>query len=457
MLENIVGLKQGTMKRILVLGTGLSATYLISYLETYCDRQQHVLTLADQNLETAALKKTSTRTRLVTLDVTSENALAELIKASDLVVSMLPARFHPSVARLCLSYKVHLATASYLSTEMEELHQEAVNNDLIFLNECGLDPGIDHLSAMQMLDKIRFKGGKITRFESFTGGLVAPDCEDNPWRYKFTWNPRNVVLAGSGGAVRFIHNNEYKYIPYHRVFRRTEMVDIPQYGRFEGYANRDSLKYREIYGLQDVATMYRGTFRRPGFSKAWNCFVQLGATDDSYILENSKNLTNRQFVNTFLSYHPTDSIELKLRQYLKIDQDDVDLWEKLESTGIFSNDKVELENATPAQMLQAILEKCWTMKPEDRDMIVMWHKISYTLNQQEYRLESSLVCEGKDANHTAMAKTVGLPLAIACTLLIEDKIAQRGCMLPIHPEFYNPILKNLESQGIRFIEQVTEA
>jgi saccharopine dehydrogenase-like NADP-dependent oxidoreductase len=443
------------MKSILVLGTGLSATYLIDYLEQYCDQHHYVLTLADQTLQIAASKKKSERTQLASIDVTSPELLEKLLEGNDLVVSMLPARFHLNVARLCLKLGIHLATASYLSNEMQALNDEVKSKDLLFLNECGLDPGIDHLSAMQILNTIRAEGGEITSFESFTGGLVAPDCEDNPWRYKFTWNPRNVVLAGSGGAVRFIHNNQYKYIPYHRVFRRTEMVHIPEYGRFEGYANRDSLKYREIYGLDKVETMYRGTFRRPGFSKAWNCFVQLGATDDSYILENSEHLTNRQFINTFLAYHPTDSIELKLRQYLKIDQDDVDLWEKLVSTGIFTDDKVGIPNATPAQMLQAILEKCWTMKPTDRDMIVMWHKIGYTLDTKQYLVESSLVCEGEDAHHTAMAKTVGLPLAIACKLILENKITQRGCILPIHPEIYTPVLKELESFGIVFKEQTT--
>ena len=158
---------------------------------------------------------------------------------------------------------------------MMSLDEDVKKKNLIFLNECGLDPGIDHLSAMKLLDEIRDSGGEIIEFESFTGGLVTPDSEDNPWRYKFTWNPRNVVLAGNGGAVKFIHNGKYKYIPYHKVFRRTEIVEIDGYGKFEGYANRDSLKYRETYGLNNVKTMYRGTFRRPGFSKAWNCFVQL--------------------------------------------------------------------------------------------------------------------------------------------------------------------------------------
>ncbi len=438
------------MKQVLVLGAGLSATYLIAYLEEHASKEQWSLTVADRDLDLVNSKCKSSATKRLALDIQDKDNVRNHIASADLVVSMLPAFLHIHIAKICVEESVHLATASYLSEEIKALHNTALNKDLVFLNECGLDPGIDHLSAMQMIDTIRNKGGQITEFESFTGGLIAPDCEDNPWKYKFTWNPRNVVLAGSGGAVKFIQEGKYKYIPYHRVFRRTEIVDIEGYGKFEGYANRDSLSYREVYGLQNVKTMYRGTFRRPGFSKAWNAFVQLGATDDSYQLENSEHMTNRDFINTFLAYHPTDSVELKLRQYLKIDQDDVSLWERIESTGIFSDDKVGLPNATPAQMLQKILEKSWALKEDDRDMIVMWHKVTYNLKGESQVSTSSLVCEGESRKETAMAKTVGLPLAIACKLILKGEITQRGCILPIAEEFYVPILNELKDYGIAF-------
>jgi len=263
-----------------------------------------------------------------------------------------------------------------------------------------------------------------------------------------------VILAGTGGAVKFIHNGKYKYIPYQKVFRRTEIVEIDGYGKFEGYANRDSLKYRQTYGLNDVKTMYRGTFRRPGFSKAWNCFVQLGATDDSYQLPFSKGLTHRDFINTFLPYHPSDSIELKFKSYLNISQDDIYLWEKIDSTGIFSDEKITINNGSPAQILQHILEKKWSLKNEDRDMIVMWHKLKYTTKDGKHKnVQSSLVCEGENRKFTAMAKTVGMPLAIACKLILTKKISQTGCLLPTHSEFYRPILKELENNGIKFIEK----
>jgi len=442
------------MKKIVVFGAGLSATYLIQYLEENAQASGWKLTIVDRDIELAKSKCSFPNTVCIELDINDNEKVAAEIAGSSLVVSMLPASLHITIAKMCLAQGIHLATASYLSDEIEELETEVSKKGLIFLNECGLDPGIDHLSAMKLLNDIRARGNKIIEFESFTGGLVAPDCEDNPWKYKFTWNPRNAVLAGSGGAVKFIHSGQYKFIPYHRVFRRTELVTIDGYGKFEGYANRDSLKYRETYGLSDVKTMFRGTFRRPGFSKAWNCFVQLGATDDSYILPHSASMTHRDFTNTFLAYHPTDSVELKLKSYLRIEQDDIYLWEKLESTNMFSDVAIGLEkDSTPAQILQHILEKKWSLKDTDRDMIVMWHKVSYTDGAKEGCIESSLVCEGEDRVHTAMAKTVGLPLAIACKLILNGEIEHVGCVLPTTPDFYIPILRELADLGIKFVEK----
>jgi saccharopine dehydrogenase-like NADP-dependent oxidoreductase len=440
--------------KVVIFGAGLSSTYLIKYLEENASYHNWIITVADKDPSNLKNRVISKNTKTILFDIHDEKTLNELIKEANLAISMLPARLHLPIAKKCIQHNTHLATASYLSPEIKELDKIAKAKNLLFLNECGLDPGIDHLSAMKLLDEIRENGGKITEFESFTGGLIAPECEDNPWRYKFTWNPRNVILAGTGGAVKFIHNGKYKYIPYQKVFRRTEIVEIDGYGKFEGYANRDSLKYRETYGLNNVNTMYRGTFRRPGFSKAWNCFVQLGATDDSYQLPFSKGLTHRDFINTFLPYHPSDSIELKFKSYLNISQDDIYLWEKIDSTGIFSDEKITINNGSPAQILQHILEKKWSLKNEDRDMIVMWHKLKYTTKDGKHKnVQSSLVCEGENRKFTAMAKTVGMPLAIACKLILTKKISQTGCLLPTHSEFYRPILKELENNGIKFIEK----
>jgi saccharopine dehydrogenase (NAD+, L-glutamate forming) len=375
-----------------------------------------------------------------------------LIQTHDLVISMLPAHMHVEVAKDCLAFGKHMVTASYISPAMEELDQEVRAKNLVFMNECGLDPGIDHMSAMKVIDQIRAQGGKMLLFESFTGGLIAPESDTNLWHYKFTWNPRNVVLAGQGGAAEFIQEGTYKYIPYHRLFRRTEFLDIEGHGRFEAYANRNSLKYRSIYGLEDILTLYRGTIRHVGFSKAWNMFVQLGMTDDSYRIPNSENLTYKEFVNLFLPYSPTDSVALKLRHNLKIDQDDL-MWGKLEELDLFNTEKtIGIKNASPAMALQKILMDQWTLQPKDKDMIVMYHKFGYEVNGVKKQIDSNMVLIGEDQTNTAMAKTVGLPVAIAALKILNGVIKNPGVQLPIHKEVYTPILEELEQYGVLFQE-----
>jgi len=299
-------------------------------------------------------------------------------------------------------------------------------------------------------------GGTMHIFESFTGGLIAPESDNNPWNYKFTWNPRNVVLAGQGSAAKFIQEGQYKYIPYNKLFRRTEVIEIEGYGKFEGYANRDSLKYRDVYNLQNIPTIYRGTLRRKGFSKSWNVFIEIGATDDSYILEGSKDMTKRDFINSFLPYNPTDSVELKLRHYLKIDQDDP-IFEKLVWLGIFDKDRVDIsEDVTPAQFLQKILEQKWQLDPDDKDMIVMWHKLVYKINGDFKEINSHMIAIGEDQTYTAMSNTVGLPLAICAKMMLNGTIALTGVQIPIKKEIYNPILTELENYGINFQEKNIE-
>ena len=287
-------------RNILLFGAGKSTAYIIDYLVNRLVKENLALTIVDQDI-TAIQKSLPTSERIVlkSLDIHNSEARKGLIEKATIVISMLPVRLHYLIAQDCLTFKKHLVTASYVSDELKQLHSNVEQEGLIFLNEVGLDPGIDHMSAMHMLDQIRAEGGKILLFESFTGGLVAPENDDNLWNYKFTWNPRNVVLAGQGGAAKFIQEGTYKYIPYHKLFRRTEFIEIEDYGKFEVYANRDSLWYREAYGLANVLTLYRGTIRRVGFSKAWNFFIQLGLTDDSFTLENSKGMSYRAFLNLF--------------------------------------------------------------------------------------------------------------------------------------------------------------
>ena len=441
------------MRNILVIGAGKSCSYLTDYLQKKSTAEKLHITIADISLENAqSSARNHANSTALQFDVFNEVQRRDEIEKADIVVSMLPARFHVEVAKDCLHFKKHMVTASYISPEMKALNDEAVKKGLVFMNEIGVDPGIDHMSAMEVIDRISNLGAKIILFESFTGGLVAPESDNNLWNYKFTWNPRNVVLAGQGGAAMFIQEGTYKYIPYHKLFRRTEFLTLNGNGKFEAYANRDSLKYRGIYGLEDIRTMYRGTIRKVGFSRAWNIFIQLGMTDDSYTIEDSESMSYRDFVNLFLAYSPNDSVELKLRLSLKIDQDDL-IWNKLLELDIFSNQKtITLEKATPAQILQFILCQSWSLETNDKDMIVMYHKFGYELNNKKYQIESNMVCVGEDQTYTAMAKTVGLPLAIATLAILNSKIKVVGVQLPINKNIYNPILEELIEYGIKFNE-----
>jgi len=441
------------MRKILVVGAGKSTSYLIDYFLEKSGQENLHLTIGDIHPEgIASAIKNHGACCVMHLDVFQDKERQKAIAESDIVVSMLPARMHMKVAEDCIALEKHLVTASYVSEEIKTLDAQAIEKGLVFMNEIGLDPGIDHMSAMQVIDRIREKGGELILFESFTGGLVAPESDNNLWNYKFTWNPRNVVVAGQGGAAKFLQEGTYKYIPYHKLFRRTEFFEIDGYGRFEGYANRDSLKYREAYGLQDVLTLYRGTMRRVGFSKAWNMFVQLGATDDSYTIENSEGMTYREFINSFLPYSPTDSVELKLRHYLKIEQDDI-MWEKLLELNLFDSKKtISLKNGTPAQILQSILEDSWSLNEGDKDMIVMYHKFGYQLKGKQYQIDANTVVKGESKTHTAMAKTVGLPVAMATLAILNKKITTPGVQIPIQKEVYEPILEELKEYGIVFKE-----
>ncbi|MCP4801381.1 MAG: saccharopine dehydrogenase [Bacteroidetes bacterium] len=442
------------MRNILVIGAGKSTSYLIKYFIDKADTENLHLTIGDIDVQKAKeITGNNPNVDVIFLDVFDKESRGNAVKNSDIVVSMLPARFHIEVAKDCITYKTHMVTASYVSPEMQQLNKAAKENGLIFMNEIGLDPGIDHMSAMQVLNDIRDQGGKIILFESFTGGLVAPESDNNLWNYKFTWNPRNVVVAGQGSAAKFLQEGAYKYIPYNRLFRRTEFLDIDGFGRFEGYANRDSLKYQHIYGLDNIKTLYRGTMRRVGFSRAWNIFVQLGMTDDSYTIDDSENMSYRDFVNSFLAYSPTDSVELKFRHALKIDQDDI-VWDKLEELDIFNSEKmVNLIKATPAQILQKILMDSWTLDADDKDMIVMYHKFGYVLDGEKHQIDSTMVAIGENQVYTAMAKTVGLPVAIATVAILNKKITTPGVQIPISREVYEPILKELETYGITFSEK----
>jgi len=445
-------------RKILLFGAGRSSSSLVEYLIKNSTTENWHINLITNDLSIIPpVLKTAECVSINEGEVTDPSFVSKNVKLADIVISMLPAHLHMLVAQQCLNYGKNLITASYISNEMRELNDAVKKKGLLFLNECGLDPGLDHMSAMKIIHEIQNEGGKLIGFESFAGGLVAPESDDNPWNYKFTWNPRNVVLAGQGGAAMFIQENTYKYIPYQKLFRRTELIEVEGHGKFEGYANRDSLKYRSLYDLENISTLFRGTLRRPGFCKAWDCLIQLGMTDDSYIIENLNDMTNREFTNLFLRYDSTDSIEIKLKSYLGIRQDDFKLWKQLQFIGLFEETKIGLTSASPAQVLQEILEKKWSLSSKDKDMIVMWHKFKYEIDGVIKQKQASMVVIGEDQEKTAMAITVGLPMGIATKLILNKEITQTGVQLPLEPGIYNPILDELEKEyQIKFKEKDIE-
>lgn len=440
------------MKRILILGCGRSSSTLIQYLlKNSIQSHWHIrIGDADENLARQKLKdyENASNASFIKFDIFDVALKEEEIEKADLVISMLPANFHIEVLESCIKFKKNMLSASYISEEVNSLRKEIEEQQILVLKECGLDPGLDHMSAMEIIDGIKSSGGEITSFRSYTGGLIAPESDNNPWGYKFTWNPKNVVLAGQGTA-RYIRNNQFKYIPYHKLFMRTDKLSIAEYGEFEGYANRDSLSYRKVYGIEQIPTLFRGTLRRPGFCSAWNVFVQLGITDDSYSIQDSEEMTYRSFLNAFLPFDEHLSVEQKLYKYTGLGKETIEM--KLISwLGLFDDKKVGLNNASPAQILQKILEEKWVLDPKDKDMIVMQHQFDYNIEGEKKSLRSDLVVLGDDQVNTAMAKTVGLPLAIAARLILNGKINLKGLHIPVMKEVYEPILIELKSLGIAF-------
>ena len=443
------------METILVLGAGRSASALITYLLQQAAINSWKIVVGDVS-EASAQERIggSTRGHAVPFDINNEAASKSIIESADIIISLMPAHLHPMVAKHCLALNKHLLTASYVSNEMQTFHEEAVSKNILLLNECGLDPGIDHMSAMQVIDKIKDRGGKMLSFDSFTGGLISPDTDpENPWRYKFTWNPRNVVMAGQGTA-RFLQQGQFKYVPYQQLFKRITHVNVPGYGEYEGYANRDSLKYLTTYGLQGIQSMLRGTLRNKGYCSAWDVLVQLGCCDDSFMMEGLERMTHRDFMNTFLNFDSQLMVEEKLCLDFKLLPNGTEM-QRLRWSGFFDRELIGIKEGTPAQVLEHILNKKWKLKPHDKDLVVMWHKFVYEINGVKKEIQASLVSVGDDSTFTAMAKTVGLPLGIAAKLLLQGKIKSRGVVIPVVKELYDPILKELGEIGIALTENET--
>ena len=441
------------MRNILIVGAGKSSPYLIKYLLDKSQEQNLYLHITDITIDHLLHYKKNNKCIVSKINILDDNEREEYLLKNDIIISMLPARLHMILANSCLKLKKNLITASYVSDEMRSINKSVKERNLIFLNEMGLDPGIDHMSAKKIIDKLKGNSCSIHSFKSYTGGLIAPESDNNSWNYKFTWNPRNVVLAGQGSPAKYIENKKYKYLPYNRLFKNTERININEYGEFDVYPNRDSLKYRGIYDLDDIETMIRGTIRKVGFPDSWDMLIKLGLTDDSFKMFDCKNLSYRDFLNRFLPYNKSLTVEEKVKNLLNINDKDFD-WAKLNEINLFSNsEKIPFEKASPAQILEHILKQAWQLEDNDKDMIVMYHEFKCRDNlNKEKTIISTMGCIGEDSTFTAMAKTVGLPLGISCLMILNGQINSLGIQTPVNKEIYEPVLEELESFGILFNE-----
>jgi saccharopine dehydrogenase-like NADP-dependent oxidoreductase len=441
------------MKKVLVVGAGRTSTSLISYLIKKAEEQNWHITVADQSLKLAKQKTGGhPKTRAISFDALNKKHREREIKKADVVVSLVPPELHHHLVEECLENKVHLVTASYVTPEMKNFHDRAVRSDVLLLNEMGLDPGIDHMDTMRLITKIKNKGGKIISLKSFGGGLIAPECEDNPWGYKFTWNPMNIVTAGMASA-RYVKDGKLKIVPYNRLFLDTEIVEIPGVGKYEAYPNRDSIKYRRIYHLPNIPNVYRGSLRKIGFCKAWNALIRIGLTDNRYIVPDSHRMTYKEWLSIYLNKRNGNSVKESMMEFLGI-KIDSDVMRKIKWLGLLSDKQIKVKNAKPAEILLDLLKQKWALKKDDIDMVILQTEIEYRLENRKEKMISSLVIKGEDPNNTAMSRTVGIPLGIAVNLIMNNKIKERGVVIPVYPDIFKPVLKELTEYGITPKEKI---
>ncbi len=440
------------MKNILICGAGRSATDLITYMLQHSEKYAWNVIVGDIDVDTATQKFGGhPRGKAVYFDCYDDALMERYIKDADMVISLLPPGMHAAAAKIALRHNAHVVTASYTADEMYELDEEAHRRGLTFLNELGADPGIDHMSGMRSVDKIKAKGGELRSFYSFCGSLIAPESNDNPWGYKFTWSPMNVILAGNSGAV-YYHDHQLRCISYHKLFADPHLINIPGHGQFEAYANRDSILYRKKYKLDNIPTLIRATLRFPGFCEGWNALIQTGLTADNYHIEGSENMTYRQWVAAYLPDNTTETLEEQLAKSLNTTQDS-ELFQRILWTDLLSDRPITRKNGTPAEILLDLFLDKWKFKEDDTDMIVFYERQEYKLKGQLYEHTSYLVSKGLDNRHTAISRTVGLPAAIGAKLILNGDIKTRGVILPLDKEVYEPILNELEELGIGYISE----
>lgn len=403
------------MKRVLIFGAGKSSTVLIDSLFKYAEKLNINVIVADMNISWLS-KYTNERFSSISFNISDSTQLKNLVNQADIIVSLLPPQFHWQIAQICLEFSKHFITASYLDENIKKIENQIVNKNLYFVNEMGLDPGIDHLLALEMIHEINDLGGQITSFESYCGGLVALNSDTNPFRYKITWNPQNVVNAGKSGAI-YLENNKNISLSYPEVFKNFKKLNLSTGEELDIYANRNSMSYISLYGLQNVQTFIRGTFRYPNFIKIWSELIRLNLTNDELILDNEK-------LKKLLS--KTDFSEIK--------------W--------LYNNVVLTSEIKASQLLNNLLQQKLIFDEFDQDRVILYHKIGYKLDNQLHEKTYILDRIGQNKQFTAMAESVGLPILASIELILENKFPKFGLILPFDNQIYKLVLNKLRTYNL---------
>lgn len=447
------------MKNVLILGAGKSAPYLIAFMLKEAEQYDWQVTVADMNLELAKKRVSGAkRGRAIAFDVNDSEQRSKEIAQADVVVNMLAPRFQYLVALACVRLGTHMISVSYENIQLKDLAAEAEKKGLLLLTEIGLDPGIDHMSAAELVQRIRAAGGVVKSFESYGGGLPAPDTLSNPMKYVISWNPRNVVMAGENGA-QYMEKGKIKIIPWHNVFQSTWPMEVPGIGLMEAYPNRDSLGYRERYGFSKADTVIRGTLRYPGWSETWFHIQRLGLPNENLIIPDLKNMTYAQLTETFLPLESMSKTRLDKRvaRFLNINPTGT-IMEKMHWLGLFSDEKINIDVRTSAEVMTHLLSEKLALRDDAHDMVILMHRLRAEYPKENNRSEeivSTMIHYGEKAGFTSMAKSVGLPAALVARLLLLNKLSLSGCHIPTHPMIYKPLLKELAAEGFKFDEQVT--
>ncbi len=446
------------MKQVTVLGAGKSSPYLIAKLLEMAVECDWFVTVGDLDQEMAASRVNGhSRGAAVRFDINDAQLRDAQIKGADLVVNMLAPRFLDLIAWDCVQHGKHMVSVSYRDQALRELDADAQRAGVLLLCELGLDPGIDHMSAMSLIHRIKGEGGRITSFCSYGSGIPSPtNAEENPLRYVITWNPRNVAMAGEKGA-QYMEDGQIKIVPWHHVFHHTWRVEVTGVGTLEAYPNRDSLSYLQAFGLEHVRTMIRGTLRWPGWSETWAQIVKLGLPNESARIPNLAARSAREVVEMFLPLNVSGpKIETRIARFLGISPTGR-IIENMRWLGLFDEEPTGCKGDTAAALLAELLEAKLPLMPTMRDLVVLLHELEVEYPGQarpSERITSTLVAEGEAGGFTAMAKTVGLPAALAARLVLCGELHLRGSQIPTHPSVYTPILAQLAADGLVFAERV---